>query len=146
MIRGALCSSYRREILEGVHRKTDIYKLALYREGVDLSAATTVYTLANEVDDEGYIAGGKALEGFHARLEDGVAILDWTDPTWADATITARGAMVYNATRDNRAVAVWGFGATVTHENFRVHLKNLIRIASMPVQPLEATSSGRAGR
>jgi hypothetical protein len=141
MIQQALCDSYLVEVLQGMHRRADAYKIALYTERADLSRATTTYTLDEEVLGAGYRAGGLRLEGFHAQLTGEtppVAVLDWTtDPVWPGATITARGALVYNNTRAKRAVAILDFGRDVQSSNgrFVVHLppatsdQGLIRLA-----------------
>lgn len=60
------------------------------------------------------MAGGKSLSGYAASLASGVAFLDFDNPEWASATITARGALIYNASKSNRAVGVFDFGADVT--------------------------------
>ena len=115
MITQALCNSYKQEILRGLHQETDSYWMALYDDQAMLSKATTVYTALHEVVGAGYSAGGQALVGFNVTLDLDSACLDWTaDPRWPQATITARGALIYNASRGNRAVAVFDFGVNVT--------------------------------
>lgn len=114
-ITAALCNSYKQEILEGTHVVTDTYMLALYTSLATLSKATTAYTATNEVPNgSGYLTGGAVLSGFTTSLDDDVAILDFDDAEWETATITAAGALIYNATRANRAVAVVSFGGDVS--------------------------------
>ena len=117
MITSAVCDSYTQEILQGVHTSTDTYKIALYVEAADLSASTTSYTTLNESVGTGYVAGGKELTDFNTTIDTGVAILDFSDVGWATASITARGAMIYNSTKSNKAVAVLDFGANITSTN-----------------------------
>jgi hypothetical protein len=114
----AFCNSYKLEILQGIHEAADTYKIALYVSTATLSKATTAYTATGEFSGTGYTAGGATLAGFSATLDADTAILDWTtDPTWPNATITARGALIYNATQSNKAVAVLDFGADISSTN-----------------------------
>ena len=92
----------------------DEFWMALYTSAATLSKASTVYTAAGEVVGDGYTAGGKVLTGAAVSLDGDTAVLDFVDPSWPDATITARGAMIYNATQGNKAVAVFDFGANVS--------------------------------
>lgn len=113
MITSSLCRSYVQECLSGVHRDTDTYKVALYTSDASLDASTTAYTTAHEVTGIGYEAGGMALSGFTTGLSGSVATVSWDEPVWPVASLTARGCLVYNATRANRAVAVVNFGGDV---------------------------------
>ncbi len=110
----AIPNSFKLEILQGIHAPGDDYKVALYTNAATLSAATTAYSATNEASGAGYVAGGKSLSGYAASLASGVAFLDFDNPEWASATITARGALIYNASKSNRAVGVFDFGADVT--------------------------------
>ena len=108
----AMCTSFRAELLQGIHASADVYKIALYTSIATLDATTTAYSATNEVVGTGYTAGGATLSGFSVTTSGTTAILDWTtDPSWSNATITARGAMIYNSSKGNKAVAVWDFGA-----------------------------------
>lgn len=113
----ALCTSYKKEVLQGVHLAADVYKIALFTAAANLSAATTAYATAGEATGAGYTAGGVNLSGFAVTDTGGVACLDFADPSWSNATITARGALIYNSTRANKAVAVLDFGADITSTN-----------------------------
>lgn len=113
-ITAALCNSFKLDQLEGLHQPGDDYALALFTSAATLSKATTAYAAANEAAGTGYTAGGKSLTGRAASLSGDVAILDFADPVWAGATITARGGLIYNKTRANKAVAVLDFGADIT--------------------------------
>lgn len=101
------------------------YKIALYTSAAVLSKSTTVYTATGEVTGTGYTAGGATLVGYAASLDTDTAILDWTtDPTWPTSTITARGALIYDATNGNKVRAVLDFGSDIisTAGTFTVQL------------------------
>lgn len=132
----AICNSYKQEILEGVHSSADTYKLALFTSAATLGAATTAYATTNEASGTGYTAGGLTLSGLSTGLASGTAYLTFSDPSWASSTITARGCLIYNASKGNKAVAAFDFGADVTSTNgtFTVDLpaagaSSLVRIA-----------------
>jgi len=119
----AMCSSFKQQLLLGEHDlDTDVIKLALYTSAATLSAATTVYSTSDEVVGTGYIAGGNTLTGATVSLSGTTAYVDFADTTWTAATITARGALMYNASNSNKAIAVLDFGAdkTSTSGNFVV--------------------------
>jgi hypothetical protein len=135
-ITSALCNSYKQEILEGVHASTDTYKIALFDSNAGLSADTTAYSTSGEVEGTGYTAGGETLSGFTTGLSGSTAYLTFSDPSWANSTITARGCMIYNSSKSNKAVAVFNFGQNVSSVNgtFTVDFpgaggSSLIRIA-----------------
>lgn len=115
----AMCSSFKQEILVATHNFTvttgDVFKLALYTSSATLSAATTAYTATNEVAaGGGYSTGGNTLTNVTPTLSSTTAITDFPDSVWSAATITARGAMIYNSSKSNKAVAVLDFGADKT--------------------------------
>jgi 2-oxoglutarate dehydrogenase complex dehydrogenase (E1) component-like enzyme len=110
----AVCNSYKKEILDGVHAAADTYKLALFTDSATLSATTTAYATTNEIVGAGYTAGGVTLAGFSTGLADGVAYLTFSDASWANATITARGCLIYNSSKSNKAVAAFDFGGNIT--------------------------------
>src|SRR3954464_9608647 len=119
-ITAAICNSFKQELLAMTpHTAADAYKIALYTSAATLSKATTAYTATGEVaSGGGYTTGGNALSGFSAPLDTDTAILDWTtDPTWPAATITARGALIYNSSRSNKAVAGLDFGSDIASTN-----------------------------
>lgn len=139
-ITAAFCNSFKQELLAMTpHTAADVYKIALYTSAATMDATTTVYSGTNEVaNGNGYATLGATLSGFSVTLDTGTAILDWTtDPTWTTSTISAAGALIYNSTRTNKAVAVLSFGGTITSTNdtFTVTLPlpaaatGLIRIA-----------------
>lgn len=100
------------------------YKIALYTSAASISAASTIYTTTGEVVGTGYTAGGATLTGITQALDTTTAIMDFADPSWATATITARGAMIYDSTNGNKVRAVLDFGADVasTAATFSVQL------------------------
>ena len=119
----AMASSFKQQILLGEHDlDTDDIKIALYTSAATLSAATTVYSTSNEVVGAGYTAGGNTLTGATVSLSGTTAYVDFSDTTWTTATITARGALIYNSSKSNKAIAVLDFGAdkTTTAGNFVV--------------------------
>ena len=108
----AIPTSFKAEILQGIHDSADTYKIALYTSASTLGAPTTAYTTTNEVSGVGYTSGGQVLSGFSVTTSGTTAILDFTtDPSWENATITARGALIYNASKANKAVMVLDFGS-----------------------------------
>lgn len=115
-ITAAICNSFKQDLLAMTpHTAADTFKIALFTSSATLSKATTAYATTNEVSGTGYTAGGATLTGFSVTLDTDTAILDWTtDPTWASSTITARGALIYNSSRSNKAVAVLDFGSDIT--------------------------------
>ncbi len=113
-----LCTSFKKEVLEGLHDFNasggNTYKLALYTNSASFTAATTVYTTSNEVSGTGYSAGGGTLTNIDPTTSGTTAFIDFADLTFSTATITARGALIYNSTNGNRTVCVLDFGADKT--------------------------------
>jgi hypothetical protein len=121
----ALCSSFKQELFSGVHNfTTDNIYIALYTSFATLGATTTAYSVINEVTGTNYTAGGQVLANPVITLSGTTAFIDFNDPVWALATITARGALIYNASKANRAIAVLDFGAdkTSTDGDFVIEL------------------------
>ena len=113
-----MCTSFRTELLTGVHDFTpgsgDTFKIALYDNSAAFTAATTDYTATNEVSGTGYVAGGLTLTAVAPTSSGTTAFVDFTDATWTTATITARGALIYNSSLGTNAVAVLDFGSDKT--------------------------------
>jgi hypothetical protein len=111
----AMCTSFKQELLEAVHNFKnsggDTFKIALYTSSASLGAGTTAYTTSNEVSGTGYTAGGNTLTRVDPSSSGTTALTDFADSTWSSATITARGALIYNDTDSDKAVAVLDFGA-----------------------------------
>ena len=98
-----MCTSFKQELLTGSHNFTnstgDAFKLALYDNNASFTAATTDYTATNEVGNSGsYAAGGGALANVTPTTSGTTAFTDFADLTFTSATITARGALIYNTT------------------------------------------------
>ena len=112
----ALPNSFKKQLLDGDQDFTspagtgDIFKLALYVSTATLGAATTSYTTSGEVGASGtYVAGGKALVNSGTSVVGTVAFTDFADLSFTGVTITARGALIYNTSFSNAAVAVLDF-------------------------------------
>lgn len=110
--------SFKAELYQGVHDLlTDTIKIALYTANAALDQSTTIYSTTNEVVATGYIAGGEVLTG--ATVDTTVAsnarttFVDFANVSWA-AALTARGALIYNASKGNKSIAVLDFGADKT--------------------------------
>jgi len=120
----AMCTSFKVEILNGIHAfgttvvrgatTPDTLKIALYTSSATLSASTTAYSSTNEVSGTGYTAAGNTLVVVAPTSSGTTAFSDFNDTTWSTATITARGALIYNSTQSNKAIAVLDFGADKT--------------------------------
>jgi hypothetical protein len=115
-----MCTSFKQEILQGVHNFTngtgDTFKLALYDNSASFTAATTAYTSSNEVPNSGsYAAGGGTLTNVTPSTSGTTAFTDFADLSFTSATITAYGAMIYNDTASgNPSVCILDFGGAKT--------------------------------
>lgn len=115
-----MCTSFKKELLQGKHNFTassgNTFKLALYTNSAAFNAATTAYTSANEVSNSGsYSAGGGTLTNVTPTSSGTTGLTDFADLAFTSATITARGALIYNDTAaGNPTVAVLDFGADKT--------------------------------
>jgi hypothetical protein len=115
----AVCNSFKTEILTGTHNFTastgHTFKLALYTSSATLNKSTTAYSATNEVADSGtYSAGGASLTSSTPTLSTDTAVCDFADVSFTSATITARGALIYNSSASNKAVCVLDFGSDQT--------------------------------
>lgn len=117
-----VCTSFKQQLLEAVHdfrSGGDTFNLALYTNSASFTAATTAYTATNEVGASGsYSAGGGALTNVNPSSSGTTALTDFADLTFTTATITARGALIYNTTPThtytNPTVVVLDFGSDRT--------------------------------
>jgi len=120
------------QLLQAVHNfgptSPDTFKIALYTGNADINAATTVYTTSNEVSGSGYIAGGNTLvidvsptAGANQSAVP-TAYISFNNTSWANATFTARAALIYNSTQGNKSIAVLDFGSdkTVSNDTFQI--------------------------
>ena len=117
-----MCTSFKKELLEGVHdflnSGGDTFKIALYTNSASFNAATTAYTTSNEVTGTNYTAGGNTLTRVNPASSGTTAFTDFADTTWSSSSITARGAMIYNDTAaGNPAVVILDFGSDKTSTN-----------------------------
>jgi hypothetical protein len=110
----ALPNSFKKQLLDGDQDFSsaggDKFKLALYVSTATLGASTTSYTTSGEVSATGtYVAGGKALVNSGTSVVSTVAFTDFADLSFTGVTLTARGALIYNTSFSNAAVAVLNF-------------------------------------
>jgi len=114
----AVCTSFKQELLTATHDFTnttgDTFKIALFTSSATLGASTTAYSTSNEVVGSGYTAGGNTLTNVTPTSSGTTAFTDFADTTWSSATITARGALIYNSTDSDKAVVVLDFGSDQT--------------------------------
>jgi hypothetical protein len=115
----AMCTSFKVELLGGTHDlDTDTIKIALFTSSATLGASTTTYSSTNEVaSGSGYTTGGNTLAGASITSSGTTAFVDFTDTTWTSASFTARGALIYNSSKSDKAIAVLDFGSDKTSTN-----------------------------
>ena len=111
----AMCTSFKKELLEGVHNFKNsggsTFNLALYTSSASLGASTTAYTTSNEVSGTNYTAKGASLTRVDPSTSGTTALTDFADLTFSTATVTARGALIFNdSASGDPAVAVLAFG------------------------------------
>jgi hypothetical protein len=110
----ALPNSFKKQLLDGDQDFSsaggDKFKLALYVSTATLGASTTSFTTSGQVANSGtYVSGGKALVNSGTSVVSTVAFTDFADLSFTGVTITARGALIYNTSFSNAAVAVLNF-------------------------------------
>jgi hypothetical protein len=121
----SLATSFKVQLLTATHNfgtapirattAADTFKIALYTSSATLDATTTAYTTSGEVVGTGYTAGGNTLTISVVPTSSGTtAYLSFSNTSWTTATITARGALIYNSTQSNAAVAILDFGSDKT--------------------------------
>jgi hypothetical protein len=123
-ITSAICTSFKKELLDGIHSFLasggDTYKIALIKaqasQAGTYSAATTNYSDVTGNSDElgatgGYTTGGNTLTNINPTSSGTTAFIDFADTSWTSATFTTRGCIIYNTTESNKAVMVIDFGA-----------------------------------
>ena len=140
-ISSAICTSFKQEILVGTHNFTatsgDTFKIALYTSSASLGAGTTAYSTSNEISGTGYTAAGAALTSVTPTTSGTTAFCDFADVSFTSASFTANGALIYNSSQSNKAVAVIAFGGdkTVSSGTFTIQFPTadasnaIIRIA-----------------
>jgi hypothetical protein len=125
-------TSFKVELLQAVHNfgptSPNTFKVALYTGSSSIGPSTTVYSTTNEVVGTGYTAGGNTLVIDVSPISGNntssvpTAYVSFSNTSWTNATFTARGALVYNATQGNKSVAVLDFGSdkTVNNDTFQI--------------------------
>ena len=107
-------TSFKKELYQAIHNlSTDTIKIALYTGNADLNQDTTIYSSSNEVVASGYTAGGQVMPGVQISSSGSVAYVNWNNVVWTSA-LTARCALIYNASKGNKSVAVLDFGSDKT--------------------------------
>ena len=128
-ITSAICNSFKQEILVGTHNFTatsgNTFKIALFTSSASLGASTTAYSTSNEISNtsgSSYSAGGATLTSVTPALDGTTAVCDFSDVSYTSASFTANGALIYNDTQSDKAVAVIAFGGdkTVSSGTFTV--------------------------
>ena len=120
-ITSAVCTSFKVELLKGVHNFTattgNTFKIALYTSSATLGASTTAYSTSNEITNTSgtaYTAGGATLTSVTPTASSTTAVCDFADVSYTDATFTANGCLIYNDTNADRAVCAIAFGGDKT--------------------------------
>jgi hypothetical protein len=107
-------TSFKKELYQAIHDlSTDTIKIALYTGNASLDASTTVYSATSEVSGTGYTAGGQVMTGVAISSSGYIAYANWDNVSWT-AALTARCALIYNASKGNKSVAVLDFGSDKT--------------------------------
>jgi hypothetical protein len=123
MITAGLTNSFKEQLLLGVHDfETDVIKIALYTSAAELGPETLEYTAVGEVSGIGYTAPGQVLASAVVTRTGGIAYVSFANPTWAAATFTTRGALIYNSSKNDRSIGVLNFGLdqTVLSQQFQI--------------------------
>ena len=143
-ITSAVCTSFKQEILVGTHNFTatsgNTFKIALFTSDASLGASTTAYSTSNEITNSSgtaYTAGGATLTSVTPTTSGTTALCDFADVSYTSASFTANGALIYNDTQSDKAVAVIAFGGdkTVSSGTFTIQFPTadasiaIIRIA-----------------
>lgn len=111
-------TAFKQELLTGTHAMTtDTIKCALFTSAATLNASTTQYSATNESSGTGYTAGGNTLTSAVVAAGGTTAYVDFADTSWVSSSVTARGALIYNSSKSNKAIAVLDFGSDKTSSN-----------------------------
>ena len=143
-ITSAICTSFKQELLVGTHNFTattgNTFKIALYTSSATLGAGTTAFSTTNEITNSSgtaYTSGGASLTSVTPTTDSTTAVCDFSDVSFTSASFTANGALIYNSSQSNKAVAVIAFGGdkTVSSGTFTIQFPTadasnaIIRIA-----------------
>ena len=114
-------TSFKKELYQGIHDlSADTLKIALYNANANLNADTTVYSTANEITDAGYTAGGIVLTGVTINTSGYTAYVNFNNADFNASLSNVRCALIYNASKANRSIAVLDFGSDKTSADFTV--------------------------
>ena len=119
----AFCTSFKQGLMQGLHNFNNpggnTFKIALYTSSATLGASTTAYSATNEVSSSGtgYTTGGNTLTSVTPTTSGTTAFTDFADTTWSASTITANGALIYNANATNASCVVLAFGSDKSSSN-----------------------------
>lgn len=137
----SFCTSFKKQLLEGVHdfrvSGGDVFKIALYFDSANLNASTTEYTTSGEISGSGYTAGGLVLTSLGPSSYNLAGVCSFATASWSGATISARGALIYNSTPGhtytNPACLVLDFGITRNSTNglFEVRFPEITDLSSI---------------
>ena len=114
-----MCTSFKKELMEGVHNFKNsggsTFNIALYTDSASFTAATTAYTTSNEISGTNYSAKGNSLTRVDPTTSGTTAYTDFADTSWSTATFSAMGAMIFNdSASGDPAVVILDFGAEKT--------------------------------
>ena len=125
-ISSGIAVKFKEDSLKGLHDFTSAeFKIALYTSVASLSNGTSVYITSGQVaNGNGYATGGKVVTVTSVTVDGTVGIVNFSNVSWTSATFTARGCLIYNATKSNKTVAVIDFGGekTATNGTFTVQM------------------------
>ena len=120
-ITSAICNSFKQELLVGTHNFTattgNTFKIALFTSSATLGAGTTAFATTNEITNSSgtaYTSGGATLTSVTPTLDSSTAVCDFNDVSFTSASFTANGALIYNSSASNKAVAAIAFGGDKT--------------------------------
>ena len=120
-ITSAICTSFKQELLVGTHNFTattgNTFKIALYTSSATLGAGTTAFSTSNEITNSSgtaYTSGGATLTSVTPTTDSTTAVCDFADVSFTSASFTANGALIYNSSQSNKAVAAIAFGGDKT--------------------------------
>ena len=139
-ITSAICTSFKQELLVGTHNFTattgNTFKIALFTSSATLGAGTTAFSSSNEITNSSgtaYTSGGATLTSVTPTTDSTTAICDFADVSFTSASFTANGALIYNSSQSNKAVAAIAFGSdkTVTSGTFTIQFPDASATAAI---------------
>jgi hypothetical protein len=141
MIVQAFCTSFKKQLLEGVHDFRvvvgDVFKIALYTEAANINVTTSQYTTTGEISGTGYTAGGLTLTNIAPSEYNLAGVCSFETATWAGASFSARGALIYNTTPahtyTNPVCLVLDFGTTrfAVNNSFSVQFPQITDLSAI---------------